>query len=175
MFHCCKQNLTKWKTANTWKNASEKKTTWHNTDPPPPIHRVRIIFSNVSKFDTIASHCTNQDTTLKSQLAYFNPMVFLKINILVGSIPSFVGWTPVFLWTNPTAKCPRHQLPQFQWPKRPNRRRKSRRRKALRSSINDWWGSHGGSTVEFMAFSVDLFKHQSALRDIEFGDWTVRP
>ena len=47
---------------------------------------------------------------------------------------------------------PRHQLPRFPWPKQPKRRRQRRRRRsrAPRSSTNDWWGSHGGSTLEFM-------------------------
>ena len=71
------------KSCKHMKTCIRKKTTWHNTDPPPPSHRVRIILSNLSKLDTIASHCTNQDTTLKSQLAYFNPMVFLKSTFLL--------------------------------------------------------------------------------------------
>lgn len=39
------------------------KKPWHNTDPPPSIHRVRII---LGKIDTIPLHCTDQNPTLTS-------------------------------------------------------------------------------------------------------------
>ena len=40
---------------------SKKKKKQRKTDPPPSIQRVWMI---LVKFDTKASHCTNQDSTL---------------------------------------------------------------------------------------------------------------